>query len=212
MTSSSETAAQTLSMLAERLERIDYVINGNGNHASNDDEPRSRASASASASARLRNLERTLHALAARSHAVSDILQVHMHYPEIFHPTDSQTVPSSLSPASLAQLVLAHESLYKTSSTQLSTLKDNSIIPESGPLVKLIAMQPRIDRLESKQMAQSQEFAELRARSARVVERYYESGVLQMGERWTDWEERLKDCEILVRRREAAKRREEGTP
>ena len=112
----------------------------------------------------------------------------------------------------MAQLILAHESLYKTSSVQLSTLNDNSTIPESAPLVKLIAMQTRIDKLETKQMEQAQEFAELRARSARAVEKYYESGVLQMGEQWTEWEERLKDCEILVRRKEAAKRREEGAP
>ncbi|EME84925.1 uncharacterized protein MYCFIDRAFT_7188, partial [Pseudocercospora fijiensis CIRAD86] len=192
----------TLSMLAERLQRIDYVVNGD------QQETDEKASAHhASASARLRNLERTLKALAARSHAVSDILQLQKHYPELFHPTDSHAPPSSLAPASLAHLILAHDSLYKTSAVQLSTLNDNSTVPESTPMVKLIAMQSRIDKLEAKQIEQAQEFAELRARSARVVEKYYESGVLQMGERWTEWEERLKDCEILVRRKEAAKRR-----
>ena len=58
---------------------------------------------------------------------------------------------------------------------------------------------------------QAKEFAELRARSAKVVEQWYENGVLDMGEKWADWEERLRDCEILVRRNEAAKKREEGT-
>ncbi|KAF7188893.1 hypothetical protein HII31_09816 [Pseudocercospora fuligena] len=205
MAATEGTAAQTLSMLAERLQRIDYVVNGDQHDGSENGSPNN-----ASASARLRNLERTLKALAARSHAVSDIFQLQKHYPELFHPTESHAVPSSLAPASLAQLILAHESLYKTSSVQLSTLNDNSTIPESAPLVKLIAMQSRIDKLETKQMEQAHEFAELRARSARAVEKYYESGVLQMGEQWTEWEERLKDCEILVRRKEAAKRREEG--
>ncbi|KXS96863.1 hypothetical protein AC578_7396 [Pseudocercospora eumusae] len=205
MAAAEGTAGQTLSMLAERLQRIDYVVNGD-QHDGNDIAPQT----SASASARLRNLERTLKALAARSHAVSDILQLQKHYPELFHPTESHALPSSLAPASLAHLILAHESLYKTGAVQLSTLNDNTTIPESAHLVKLIAMQSRIDELETKQIEQAQQFAELRARSARAVEKYYESGVLQMGEQWTEWEERLKDCEILVRRKEAAKRREEG--
>ena len=206
MAAPNETAAATLSMLEERLHRLDYAINGDVPPVDAKDEPKPTASAAA----RLRTLERTLKALTAKSHAVSDILQVHQKYPELFHTTDEKTVPNTLHPASLAQLILAHEHLYKTTSSQLSTLHDNSTIPDTAPLVKLIGLEPRIERVEAKQIEQAREFAELRLRSTRLLENWYKMGVLDMGEKWADWEERLRDCEILVRRKEAAKKREEG--
>lgn len=204
MAATHQTAAETLSMLEERLARITFAVNG-------DSQDEGKPQSQASAATRLHNLERALRTLAARSYAISDILQLHKHYPELFHPTDASTAPNSLAPASLAQLVLAHEGLYRTSATQLSTLKDSKDIPDPSPLAKLIGMQPRIEKLEMKQKEQAKEFAELRARSARVVEHWYKNGVLDMGDKWADWEESLKDCEILVRRNEAAKKRDEGT-
>ncbi|KAI5357171.1 Putative dynactin subunit 3 [Septoria linicola] len=202
----SGTVADTLSMLEERLSRIDYVINGDNNESKN-----SEPTTNASAATRLRNLERTLKALTAKSHAVSDVLQIQKQYPELFHSADEKTAPTTLHPASLAQLILAHENLYKTTSSQLATLHDNSNIPDSAPLVRLISSEPRIERVEAKQIEQAREFAELRLRSTRLLEKWYTMGILDMGEKWADWEERLRDCEILVRRKEAAKKREEGT-
>lgn len=205
-----ETAAATLSMLEERLHRLDYAINGDvlpieDDNKDNELQPR------ASAAARLRTLERALKTLTTKSHAVSDILQIQQQCPELFHAADEQTIPSTLHPASLAQLILAHEGLYKTASSQLSTLHDNSTIPDTAPLVKLIGLEPRIEKVEAKQIEQAREFADLRLRSMRLLENWYKLGVLDMGEKWADWEERLRDCEIMVRRKEAAKRREEGT-
>lgn len=62
----------------------------------------------------------------------------------------------------------------------------------------------------AKQDEQAQAVAELRARSAKVVEKWYVSEVQGMGEAWAGWEERVREGEILVRRKEAVKRREEG--
>lgn len=197
------TAVDTLRMLHERLARIDFAVNGDS--SANEDKQ-----STSSATARLRALERTLSTLAARSPAVSDILQLHNSHPELFHPADSKAVPTTLPPASLAQLVLAHDQLYRTTSTQLSTLNENKDIPDPSALTKLIALQPRVEKIEARQAQQASEFAELRARSAKIVEQWYENGVLDMGERWAAWEEELKDCEILVRRKEAARKREEG--
>jgi len=94
-------------------------------------------------------------------------------------------------------------------SSQLTQLQDLPL-PDSAFAVKLAELQPRIDKAVQRQEQQATEVAELRARSARVVERWYELGVLDMGERWADWEERLREAEILVRRKEAARKREEG--
>ena len=94
-------------------------------------------------------------------------------------------------------------------SARLSQLQETSI-PDPAASAKLIELQPRIEKVRAKQEAQLQELAELRAKSAKAVEIWYEGGVLGMGERWAEWEERLRDAEISVRRREAAKKREEG--
>lgn len=198
-----ETAADTLQMLHERLARIEFAING-------DDTTAEGLRSNASASARLAALERTLNALAGKSPGVSDIRHLHNSCPELFHPSNAKDAPTTLPPASLAQLVLAHDHLYRTASTQLSTLNDNKEIPDPSALTKLLALQPRVEKIEARQAQQANEFAELRARSAKIVERWYENGVLNMGERWAGWEEKLKDCEILVRRKEAATKREEG--
>lgn len=206
MATAREAAAETLSMLEERLARITLAVHGDTTapistpqqHASN------------SVAARLHTLERNLNSLATRSYAVSDLLQLHKQHPELFHPVDPQSAPPTLAPASLAQLVIAHENQYKTVASQLSILSENKDVPEPAPLAKLIALQPRIDRLEAKQTEQAWEFAELRARSASLVEEWYENGILDMGEKFADWEETLRDYEILVRRKEAAKKREEG--
>lgn len=57
-------------------------------------------------------------------------------------------------------------------------------------------------------MELEREVAELRERSARVVERWVEVGVMGMGEVWGEWEERLKDCQREVRRCEGGRERE----
>ncbi len=69
---------------------------------------------------------------------------------------------------------------------------------------------PRIEKARVRQEKQAREVAELRSRSARVVEQWLEVGMLGMSERWAEWEERLREVEIVVRRREGAKRRENG--
>jgi hypothetical protein len=91
----------------------------------------------------------------------------------------------------------------------LTQLQDFTV-PDPSSATKLIELQPRIDQARVKQVAQAQQFAELRARSAKAVETWYEGGLLGMDEQWADWEERLRDAEILIRRREAAKKREDG--
>ncbi|CAK4031028.1 Hypothetical predicted protein [Lecanosticta acicola] len=201
MVVTSDTAADTLAMLEERLARIDFLVSGSGTEA---------AQSPGNASKRLRALERTLQTLAAKSRPITDLLQLQRQYPELFSPSSAHPAPSTLPPAALAQLVLAHEQMYKKAASQLSILNENKDVHDPSQLTKLIAMRSRTGKLEAKQKEQAKEFAELRARSAKIVEQWYESGVLDMGEKWADWEERLRDCEILVRRNEAAKKREEG--
>jgi len=91
----------------------------------------------------------------------------------------------------------------------LTQLQDTPVA-DPASAVKLVDLRERIGKAAVRQDQQARELAELRARSAMVVERWYEMGVLEMGENWADWEERVREAEILVRRKEAAKKREQG--
>lgn len=201
MAASQQTVTDTLSLLEDRLNRVNYILNGNGESFTQQESKHAT-----SASTRLRSLERSLHSLASKSPVVADMLALQRKHPALFDGDSAESLP----PSSLASLVLAHSQLYQTLSTRLSQLQDLSV-PDPSSASKLIELQPRIEKARKRQVAQAKEFAELRARSAAAVEKWYEGGVLGMGEQWAEWEERLRDAEILVRRREAAKRREDGT-
>lgn len=205
MATSKETVGETLSLLEERLRRVDYVLNG---HFDRDPQESSKSEVKGSATARLRTLERALQSLIEKSTTVNDILSLQKKHPDLFQASNSANVPP-LQPSSLASLVLAHSQLYHSISTQLPQVKDTTT-PGPSSAAKLIELRPRIEQLQATQTSQAREFAELRIRSARAVEAWYEGGVLEMGEQWAEWEERLRDAEIIVRRREAAKKRDEA--
>ncbi|KAK5170538.1 uncharacterized protein LTR77_005126 [Saxophila tyrrhenica] len=206
MTTSKAVSADTLSLLETRLQRLDYLLNGDTGPS---EETTTSRQHHGSAAARLRVLERSLQSLATKSPTVNEILFLQKHHPDLFTTSSPSTIPSTLPTTSLASLVLAHENLYRTTSTHLTHLQDLTI-PDPAPTSKLIDLRPRIDAARTKQLEQAKEVAELRARSARAVEAWYEGGVLGMDEQWAEWEERLREAEILVRRREAGRRREEG--
>ncbi|EME45379.1 hypothetical protein DOTSEDRAFT_87742 [Dothistroma septosporum NZE10] len=200
-------ASHTLLLLEERLQRLLFLVEGDD---TDDSEQQPTSTSTSSARARLAALDRSLRSLATRSPAIADLLQIHRTQPDLFHTASTYETPSILPAAALAQLVLAHEQLYRTTNAQLTAVNDSKNIPDSSALTKLIGLQMRIESAEAKQMQQAQVVAELRGRSAKIVEKWFKNGVLEMEEKWADWEEQLRDAEILVRRREAAKRREEG--
>jgi hypothetical protein len=72
----------------------------------------------------------------------------------------------------------------------------------------LIELQPRIDTLSKRQEEQAREVAELRVRTAKVLQRWYEVSVLGGGEVWGEWEGRIEGVERGVRRGEVNRERE----
>lgn len=52
--------------------------------------------------------------------------------------------------------------------------------------------------------------SELRVRTARVLQRWYEVGVVGSGECWAEWEGRLEGVEREVRRREVIRMKREN--
>lgn len=56
----------------------------------------------------------------------------------------------------------------------------------------------------------SKEIEELRQRSALLLEHWYESAVLEGGQRWVDLESRLSSVELALRRQENARMRQDS--
>lgn len=72
----------------------------------------------------------------------------------------------------------------------------------------MIALHPRLAQVELRQESQGREMAELRLRSASIIQRWYELGVLAGSECWSEWEGRLNAVESKVRRGETLKAQE----
>jgi hypothetical protein len=63
--------------------------------------------------------------------------------------------------------------------------------------------------VERRQEVQARKVEELKARSAAVLQRWYEVGVLGAGECWGEWEARVMDVERGVRGLEKARETDE---
>ncbi|KAF2716158.1 hypothetical protein K431DRAFT_235973 [Polychaeton citri CBS 116435] len=205
-----ETTSQTLDLLEERLRRVDYLINGNVVPTEqNDHLSRRQTETQLSATTRLRNLTRILDHLASKHPSVSHILDLQKRRPELFGRTQAAASTSALSTPVLTEIVLAHEQTYRHLSAQLQQLQAFDI-PDPERSANLFKQRGKIDQVRVKQIEQAKEVQELRSRSARVLEEWYEGGVLGIGDMWAQLEASIKACEIMIRRVEAAKEREEG--
>jgi hypothetical protein len=202
--STDETADASLDMLEARLQRVNYALNGDGEI----EDASTHTSMDHTAAHRLRNLERQMQLIANRSPAANEVLKLQAQHPNIFEQATGAEQTNTLPLAPQAALVLAHAQLYSRVSGQLQSLQETSV-PDPASASKLRELQPRIEKAAARQQQQANELAELRSRSAAAVERWYESGILGMAERWAEWEERMRDVEIVVRRLEAMKKREE---
>lgn len=135
------------------------------------------------------------------------LLSEHAH-PTLFQPSKSEldAIPSQLSTEAILAVVTAHAPLYHQTASQLTSIRDLAI-PSSSLSTSLIALLPRIARLQATQDAQAREMAALRAQSAKAVQRWYELGVLGQGECWAEWEGRMEECEKRARRMEGDRNR-----
>lgn len=97
---------------------------------------------------------------------------------------------------------------FPETASRLNSLKDLPI-PPAGASTSLIALQPRLEALKTLQDVQAAEISELRARSAAVLERYYEISLVSGGECWAEYEERVETVERAVRRIEVARQEQD---
>lgn len=122
-------------------------------------------------------------------------------HPDLFYPTNSHLPPTSLTTSEILSIIGSCATSYQTTASCLTSIKDLSI-PPADSSTKLMALHPRMAQLELLQESQAKEMAELRSRSATMIQRWYEFGVLGGGECWTEWEGRVANVEKAVRRKE----------
>ena len=124
-------------------------------------------------------------------------------HPDIFPPT-SPTDDSSFSESERLSIVTSSAILYSNTASRLRSLQDMPI-PSAESSTSLIALNPRIAKVQQLQDSQAAEIAQLRLRTAETLQRWYEIQVLAGGDCWNEWEERVGEVEKRVRREETAR-------
>lgn len=130
-------------------------------------------------------------------------------FPDLFNPPTPHSIPEDLTPRTLSSIVLSYATAFPETASRLTSLNDLPI-PDATSSASLIALQPQMDRLAQKQAEQAAVVSELRVRTARVLQRWYEVGVVGSGECWAEWEGRVEGVEREIRRREVIKEKREN--
>ncbi|KAI9804388.1 MAG: hypothetical protein M1825_001286 [Sarcosagium campestre] len=204
-----ETTLSTLSLLESRLCRLEYAVTGSGpleraNGVAAPPPDQTKIDASSTVAHRVAEMEKSLQRLASRSKPLGDILALHARHPDFFHsPRDPSIPPTQLTTISLRAIVLASAPLYPTTASRLTSIVDTPI-PSAESSAALMALAPRLARLELLQERQSRELAELRRRSAVALERHYEISILGIDRCMVEWDERVNVVEAGARRIEKA--------
>lgn len=136
-------------------------------------------------------------------------------FPDLFtpnpQPQNPESIPENLSTQNLASIVLSYATAFPETASRLVSLNDHPI-PDATASAGLIALQPRLDALARVQDEQAREVAQLRMRTARALQRWYDVGIVGEGECWAEWEGRLEDVEREVRREEVVRERRANEP
>ncbi|KAH7412592.1 hypothetical protein BKA64DRAFT_659198 [Cadophora sp. MPI-SDFR-AT-0126] len=197
-----QTATETIDLLEARLRRIEFAISGNV-------ESTSTSSNAIPATQRLASLEHSLHQLASKSQVVQELLKLHSKHPDLFRAPNPQEIPTTLDTNTLLSIVMASASAYPSTSSRLTSIMDVPV-PPAELSMQLIDLQPRIAKVEALQAAQNADIAELRERSAAVIQRWYTTDILGAGDAWADVEGRVERVEQRVRRVALAKRTDDA--
>ncbi len=120
-------------------------------------------------------------------------------FPDLFQSLNPDELPTTFDTASILSIVMASASSYSSTASSLSSAFDVAI-PPAELSTQLIDLQPRIAQAEAIQIAQDSEMAELRERSAAVIQKWYTLDVLGTGETWAEMEERIDQVDQRVRR------------
>ncbi|KAI5856275.1 hypothetical protein BZA05DRAFT_368727 [Tricharina praecox] len=151
---------------------------------------------------RIATLQSDLQRLQVKSRTVAEILQIHANYPEAFTSTPHRVAEHGPPASSKAATVLSSAPDLASTASRLSAIGDTPI-PASAASARLVALLPRLQELEETQRRQARKVAELRSRSVRVLEQWYQVGVVGVNECFAEWDERTGRVERGVVRRGA---------
>jgi hypothetical protein len=200
-------ALATLTLLESRLHHLEFLLSGSANYDGIPELAVKPVRSDETVLARLKSLEDDLTRLTTNNTLVQDMLRLQAQFPDLFGTLDTISKPRTMDPATEASVVLAHASSFPETASRLSSLKDLTI-PAAESSAKLVELQPRLDRVKEVQTHQLRQVAELRVRSARIVERWVSDGIVGPTEAWAEMESRVRDIENGVRRVERRKREE----
>ncbi|CAL5872037.1 uncharacterized protein PFLUO_LOCUS6294 [Penicillium psychrofluorescens] len=201
-------AGATIELLEARLRRLSYLLTGASDYTGVPTTPDRPDSLDETVSRRVARLDHELEKLSRSVPAVRDVLQLHSRFPDLFQPTTtsstSQQIPEGLTSQTLTSIILSYATAFPETASRLTSLNDLPI-PDAESSASLIALQPQLDNLARTQAEQAASISELRIRTARVLQRWYEVGVVGSGECWAEWEGRLEGVEREVRRLEVVR-------
>ncbi|KAJ6002020.1 Nuclear distribution protein RO10 [Penicillium canescens] len=203
-------AGATIELLEARLRRLTYLLTGATDWTGVPTAPEKPTSLDETVSRKLARLERELERLSRSVPAVRDVLQLRIRpKPRPLPKTPTTEIPQGLTTQTLTSIILSYATAFPETASRLTSLNDLPV-PDAASSAALIELQPQLDRLARTQAEQAATISELRVRSARVLQRWYDVGLVGSGECWAEWEGRLEDVEREVRRREVFKERREG--
>ncbi|KAI9866257.1 MAG: hypothetical protein M1813_001378 [Trichoglossum hirsutum] len=201
-----KTASSTIDLLEARLRRLEFLLAGDTRSVL----PQSRSDEVAvSVTERLELLEDGLNRLSSKSKVAKEILDLNTLYPDLFQSLPLEQIPTSLGSSNLLSIVLSSATLYPTTASRLTSILDVPV-PPAETSASLVALQPRISKVEIVQEAQNRDLVELNKRSAEVLERWYKISVLGGGECWAEWEGRVARVERDTRRQEAMREKHDN--
>jgi hypothetical protein len=199
-------AEETVRSLETRLCRIEFVLSGTSEDPISDLFALRNAGRENSVHARLAALEQDLVKLCRKSTTMKEMIDLYKNYPEIFKTTQihpyatSSSSPSTLTSSERLSTVLTAAPFIHATSSQLTSIRDTPI-PDPNVSADLIALVPRINRAEMVQQTQAREIAELRRRSAALLERWYLLGIEGVNECFAEWDERTLEVDKLLSRK-----------
>ncbi|KAI8680033.1 hypothetical protein NCS57_00283000 [Fusarium keratoplasticum] len=192
-TTMDDTTLSTLDLLESRLLRIEHLLYG---------QTVSPALAQdRSAVEKIGQLERRFSHLLDKFRVYAELIKIYKAHPDFFHAAAPSDPPSQLSSDAIQSIVLASASAFPATLSSLTAIKD-SPIPDPSESANLVALQDRMKAIETTQIAQAAEIADLRKRSETVIRSWYETGVLDNSRTMADLESRVAIVERQVRRAE----------
>lgn len=107
----------------------------------------------------------------------------------------------------MLSIINASASLYSETASRLSSMNDIPI-PSPELSAQLIALQPRIAKIEAIQANQLLEVRRLLERSAAIIEKWYLTNVLENGEIWASLDKRIRQIEQKIRQAKHVRQRD----